>query len=399
MSSTSNYSFNSAVCMPGRDVKFSNIHVCEDGEVDGNLEVNTINGLPYPPGGGFLPVAVPNKILRTNGLSVVSWGDVNPSNLTGGVTGDVLKTIAPGVVAWDPVKPEDITPGLANQILHTNALATDVEWTSNLVIPGNCDVNSNLLVAGSSTFQSNVDCDQVLNVDGNTFCNDDLVVLGDTTLGALDINGDLQFVGVSGTSGQFLKKTGAVTQSFQNIVAADMTAGPNTSVLSSFGGVTQWAIPTNVRRIIYGTTFSAQDINQVGPVAANFSTLAFTSIASSTVTPVVGITQPSGTQFTIGTSGTYTANITGYINPASTGLGNSIVTLSIEVGGIESQQSCIVCNGNYSFNGSIWFSAVAGQIVRIILRRVVGTGTLNTFADGAGVPNFASTIVFNLLNL
>lgn len=404
MSSTSNYTTSSTPCLPGRNVKFTNINICEDmavardASVAGNLTVNTINGAGYPPPDPF-PTSQPNKILRTNAFSVVSWGDVNPSNLTGGATGDVLKTIGPGIVAWDPPKPSDLTPGLANQILHTNSLGTAAEWTSSLVIPGNCDINTNLLVAGSSTFQSNVDCDQVLSVDGNTFCNADLVVLGDTTVGALDVNGDLQFVGVSGTSGQFLKKTGAVTQSFQNIVAADITAGAANSVLTSAGGISQWIVPTASRRIVYGTTFSAQDINQVGPVAADFSTLNFTSLASSTGSPIVGITQPSGTQFTIGTTGTYLANITGYIDPTSTGLGNSIVSLSIEVGGIESQQSCVVCNGNYSFNGSIWFSGVAGQIVRILLRRVVGVGTLNTFADGAGLPNFASTIVFNLLNL
>lgn len=384
--------------LKGNRLRLKNGIISPEGDFN-NVDTITINGIPYPPGGGFLPTPTPNRILRTNGLSVVSWGDVNPSNMTGGATGDVLKTIAPGVVAWDPVKSEDITPGLANQILHTNALATDAEWTSNLIIPGNCDVDVNLVVAGSSTFQSNVDCDQVLNVDGNTFCNAALTVTGQTTTGDLDVEGDLQFLGVSGTSGQFLKKTGVATQSFQNIVAADMTAGAANSVLTSAGGISQWIVPTASRRIVYGTTFSAQNINQVGPVAANFSTLNFTSIASSTGSPIVGITQPSGTQFMIGTTGTYLANITGYIDPTSTGLGNSIVSLSIEVGGIESQQSCVVCNGNYSFGGSIWFSAVAGQIVRILLRRVVGVGTLNTFADGAGLPNFASTIVFNLLNL
>jgi hypothetical protein len=207
------------------------------------------------------------------------------------------------------------------------------------------------------------------------------------------------FNGVSGTANQYLKKTGAATQSFQNIIASDITAGTNSSVLSSFGGVSQWIVPTNVRKIVCGTTFTAQNLNQVGPVAATFSTLQFMNIATSTVAAVVGITQPSATQFTIGTTGNYNVNINGYIDPASTGLGNSIVTLSVEVGGTESQRTCIVCNGNYSFSGDISFLATAGQIVRIILRRVVGTGTLNTFAEGAALPNYASTILFSLLNL
>ena len=384
--------------LKGNRLRLKNAIISPEGDFD-NVDTITINGIPYPPGGGFLPAPVANKVLRTNGLSVVSWGDVNPSNLTGGATGDVLKTIAPGVVAWDPVKSEDITPGLANQILHTNALATDAEWTSNLVIPGNCDIDVNLVVAGSSTFQSNVDCDQVLNIDGNTFCNAALTVTGQTTTGDLDVEGNLQFVGVSGTSGQFLKKTGATAQSFQNIVAADITAGANGSLLTSFGGTAQWIVPTNVRRIVYGTTFTAQNLNVVGPTPANFSTLAFLNLASSTGTSVVGISQPSATQFTIGDTGSYVANINGYIDPTSTGLGNSIITLSAEINGTESQRNCVVCNGNYSFNGTLSFVATAGQTVRILIRRVVGANTLNTFAEGAALPNFASTIIFNLINL
>lgn len=384
--------------LKGNKLRLKNSITVPQGQFQ-NINTFTINGAPYPQGGGWVPPTVANKILRTDGLSFVSWGDVNPSNLVGGVTGDVLKTIAPGVVAWDPVKSEDITPGLANQILHTDSLGTAAEWTSDLTIPGNCDVDVNLVVAGSSTFQSNVDCDQVLSVDGNTFCNADLVVLGDTTVGALDVNGDLQFVGVSGTSGQFLKKTGAVTQSFQNIVAADVAAGANGSLLTSFGGISQWIVPTNVRRIVYGTTFTAQNLNVVGPTPANFSTLAFLNLASSTGTSVVGISQPSATQFTIGDTGNYVANINGYIDPASTGLGNSIITLSAEINGTESQRNCVVCNGNYSFNGTLSFVATAGQTVRILIRRVVGTNTLNTFAEGAALPNFASTIIFNLINL
>lgn len=109
MSSTSNYKTATTPCMPGRNVMFSNLDVCEDAAVEGNLEVNTINGLPYPPGGGAVPALVANRVLVTNGTPTMQWGSVGPSNLTGGSVNDVLKTIAPGVVAWDPIKPGDVT--------------------------------------------------------------------------------------------------------------------------------------------------------------------------------------------------------------------------------------------------------------------------------------------------
>lgn len=197
-----------------------------------NVDTVTINNVPYPPGGGFLPAPVPNKILRTNGLSVVSWGDVNPSNLTGGSTGDVLKTVAPGVVAWDPVKANEITPGLANQILHTNTLGTAAEWTSTLIVP------STLTVAGSTVLQSNVNCDQTLSVDQLFSAVSDMTVGG-----SADFAGDLTFVGNSGTVGQYIQKTGATTQNWADlsVVPGDITPGLIGQVLVSNGLATVWS--------------------------------------------------------------------------------------------------------------------------------------------------------------
>jgi len=363
------------------------IHSCTDLQFDRDLiGLLRLNG-NIPPGN-------PRTFLHTDGVQTINWKTFTKEDIPAGADGDYLQTIA-GVVEWAPPTfgPSALTPGDPYQLLQTNAAGTAAEWTDNVQVQGN------LTVEGSTLLKSNVNCDQTLTVDGNTFCGADLNITGQTTATIVDITGNLLFNGVSGTANQYLKKTGAATQSFQNIIASDITAGTNSSVLSSFGGVSQWIVPTNVRKIVCGTTFTAQNLNQVGPVAATFSTLQFMNIASSTVAAVVGITQPSATQFTIGTTGNYNVNINGYIDPASTGLGNSIVTLSVEVGGTESQRTCIVCNGNYSFSGDISFLATAGQIVRIILRRVVGTGTLNTFAEGAALPNYASTILFSLLNL
>lgn len=314
MSSTSNYDTGSTPCMPGRNVKFSNLHVCEDGDIEGNLDVNTINGLPYPPAGGFVPTPVANRILRTTGLTV-EWGSVTPSNFTGGLPGDVLKTIAPGVVAWDPVKAYEITPGLANQILQTNSLGTAAAW-QNLVVP-----------------------------------------------------------------------------------ATSITAGADYTVLTSAGGSALWITPPVVNQIKYGTTFLAQNINAAaGPTALQFSTSTFINSAISNVGVPVNITQPSATEFTIGTSSVYNIDITGYTVPGWTpdGLGGSVVTLSLEVAGTEKTDYCIVCSGDYSFSGR--FPAVlitAGQNIRVLARRVVGTAALTTFANGLPAPSFASSILIS----
>lgn len=298
--------------LKGNQLRLKNSLNVPNGTFD-NVDTITINGNVYPPGAGFLPSAVPNKVLRTNGFNVVSWGDVSPSNLTGGLPGDVLKTISPGVVAWDPVKAYEITPGLANQILQTNSLGTAAAW-QNLVVP-----------------------------------------------------------------------------------ATSITAGADYTVLTSAGGSALWITPSVVNQIKYGTTFLAQNINAAaGPTALQFSTSTFINSAISNVGVPVNITQPSATEFTIGTSSVYNIDITGYIDPASAGLGNSVVTLSLEVAGTEKTDYCIVCSGNYSFSGR--FPAVfitAGQNIRVLARRVVGTSALTTFANGLPAPSFASSILIS----
>jgi len=74
------------------------------------------------------------------------------------------------------------------------------------------------------------------------------------------------------------------------------------------------------------------------------------------------------------------------------------VTISLEINGAEQPRSCVVCNGNYSFSGSLVSSLSPGQVVRILFRRVVGGGSLNIFAAGSPLPNFSSTITISNVN-
>jgi hypothetical protein len=78
-----------------------------------NIDTTTINGQPYPPASP-LPAAQPNTVLIA---------DQN-NNL-----------------AFQKLTPNKVNVGTANQILHTNAAASAVEWTSDLVVPGNLQVN------------------------------------------------------------------------------------------------------------------------------------------------------------------------------------------------------------------------------------------------------------------
>jgi hypothetical protein len=252
-----------------------------------NVDTITINSLPYPQSGGFLPAPVSDKILRTNGLTV-AWGDVNPNNMVSGSVSDVLKTVAPGTVAWDTLKPADIAPGTSLQVMHTKLDGSAAEWTSNLDLP------ANFSVTGTSILSSNVSCGQNLNINGDLQFNlssgtngqylkktgattqawqtlsvsptvitpgtaNQLLVtniIGTAAIwssnpivpGSLNLLGDLQLNSVSGISGQFLKKTGVATQAFATLTAADIPPGTNNQALFTRSGVAQFSnvIPSDI---------------------------------------------------------------------------------------------------------------------------------------------------------
>ena len=421
---------------PWVKIRGHRLHSCTDIQFDRDL-IGTLrlNG-NIPPGG-------PRTFLHTDNLGVINWKTFNKDDIPAGADGDYLQTIG-GLVEWAPpsFSPSVISPGDAFQVFHTNSTGTLAEWTSDLHVPGDLGsegtfeaIGQSFLndtdIAGDLSFNTNPGtvgqvltktgattqdwkdlttdiltpglANQILHTDStgalaewvsNIEVPGDLKINGDT-----DIVSDLQFNGSSGTSGQYLVKTGAATQSWQNLsVSTDsITAGADYAVLTSAGGSALWITPSVVNQIKYGTTFLAQDINAAaGPTALQFSTSTFIDSAISNVGVPVNITQPSATEFTIGTSSVYNIDITGYVHFTPDGLGNPVVTLSLEVAGTEKTDYCIVCSDNYSFSGR--FPAVfitAGQNIRVLARRVARDKALTTFANGLPAPSFASSILIS----
>jgi len=351
-----------------------------------NVDLVTINNAPYPPGGGSIPdPLVSNKVLRVNGAgTTMLWGDVSPSNLTGGAVGDVLKTVAPSVVAWAAIDPGDITPGLPNQIFHVTSDGSACEFTSDVIIPGLLNVDSTLNVDGSSTFQSNslfnqnlvVDQDLIINNGNITITNGELdVPIGNTSLASLNITGNLTFNGSSGINSQVLGKTGPFSQTWISL------------------------IPVNLIR--YVAYFNSQDLNAIAGVSpAVFNTSVQQSNVTrttSTISLLIGFSQSSSTVFTTGHTAIYDADFNIYIDHSSSGIGNSIVTVSLEIAGVE-QPFCLCNNSGNFISGKIASVAItAGANVRVLLRRIVGTGQLNIFGFPSVVPNFSSTVCFSLV--
>lgn len=188
-----------------------------------------------------------------------------------------------------------------------------------------------------------------------------------------NLDGNLQFGGVSGSTNQVLTKTGAATQA--------------------------WQTPYQSRFLRYVTGFASQDLNAAaGPTAVTFSTTPVYNAVETSRGSITGMSQASATQFTINTSAQYEVSVSGYINPASTGLVSSVVTLSLELNGVELATACVVVN-TYSFVGT--FPPVqmnAASTVRVLARRVTGTGSLLTFAPALAVPSFQSNISFAIVN-
>jgi len=360
----------------------NNYHIYSENINDTTNRVNdiwldNINGQPYNPSPAPIPTLLSNKFLRTtNNVSpTMFWGDVNAAELV---------------------------HGTSNQILHTNLAGTASEWTTNLTVPGAFTSVGNGVFEQDLAVQNelNVTNDlQVINGDVNITLGNLNVDTGDTIIQKLDVNDQLTFNNVAGTNGQIIVSDGSGIPSWQNLVvpANSITAGADYTVLTSAGGSALWITPSVVNQIKYGTTFLAQNINAAaGPTALQFSTSTFINSAISNVGVPVNITQPSATEFTIGTSSVYNIDITGYVRLTPDGLGNPVVTLSLEVAGTEKTDYCIVCSDNYSFSGR--FPAVfitASQNIRVLARRVVGTAALTTFANGLPAPSFASSILIS----
>lgn len=235
----------------------------------------------------------------------------------------------------------DVPHGSAYNVLRTNALATASEWSPDMVVTGLLDV------------------------------------VGASRVNTLSVDGDLKFNNISGTAGQVLTKTSGTDQAWANP-----------------------AIPT-VRLVRFAGYFAAQDLNiSAGPNPVVFDIVSsISNIASSTTGAITGISQPSATTFQTGVIGTYDIAILGYIDPTSSGIGNSDITLSIEVGGTELANACVCNSTSHNFSGTFPSVVIpAATNVRVIVRRVTGTNPLNTFASGTAVPSYSSTISFSLVN-
>lgn len=258
-------------CLPWKKIKVYDLDACNtiaapNGDFD-NIDVSTINGNPYPPGGGAIPALVSNKVLITTGVPAMQWGDIGPSNLTGGSVGDVLRTVAPGVVAWDGLEPGDIDPGTANQVLVTNGAGTATQWTSNVVVPGTFNVVGNTSVTTGDLTLFNGDLE--IQSGGATIVGNLNNNFGATaTFTNTNITGDLQFAGSGGVVGNVIKKTGAATQAWGDFNAADVKGGTLNQVLQSDGtsGVfnTNVTLPGNLTLNAPGNILTASTVNVTG---------------------------------------------------------------------------------------------------------------------------------------
>jgi hypothetical protein len=178
-----NHILDTGICPPSwTRVRAHRVHSCTDVQFDGEL-IGVINlNRNIPPGAH-------GTFLHTDSTGHVIWKLLTKSDIPPGNDGDYLQTIA-GAVEWAPPSAITIAPGAANQVFVTNSAGTLAVWDNNLNLVGTLEVN-----------------------------------------GASNIKGNLQFNGVSGTSGQYLKKTGATTQAFSNLSFSDFPLGTSRQLL------------------------------------------------------------------------------------------------------------------------------------------------------------------------
>ena len=244
-----------------------------DADVKINDDLNVVNGDVTIENGG-LSVLVDG--ISVEGPSAFGGdlnidGEITLNNVSGAANQTIVSDGA-GNQLWSTVPASGLSPGNAFQIMQTNSLGTAAVWGDSIVVPGTITSTGTITSINGGLTLTNVAAQINMTGGASTQIN----CAGGTTTGTLNVLNNLQFNSVSGASGQFLKKTGATAQSFQNLAAADTKGGTLNQVLQSDG--TNGVFNTNVT--IPGTLTSTG--NFTASAAANIvGNLQFNNISGS----------------------------------------------------------------------------------------------------------------------
>lgn len=181
-------------------------------------DLNVING-DLAVGNGSLSVLVGPSIVQN-----LDIGGQLSCNSDLGSPGFYLTQSGTGP-QWTHLVIPSNTPGLANQVFVTDGTGSASMWSSNLALPGTLNVSGTSNLIGALTTNN-----------------------GSILQGTTNIINNLQFNSVSGSSGQYLKKTGASTQAWNFIAPADINPGSNNQALFTRSGNVQFStiIPSDI---------------------------------------------------------------------------------------------------------------------------------------------------------
>ena len=162
------------------------------GSMTGNLEMDDSN-IVMQEGDDEVTITAPtlsaNRTLTipdTTG-TIVTTGDQNTVTTTM-VDGSLVND---NIAANAEIAVSKLADGTARQLLQTSADGNDVEWTSNVDIPGTLDVTGNatfdnpITVSQTSTFTGNI------TANGNIDLAGDIDVDGTSNLDAVDVDGEV----------------------------------------------------------------------------------------------------------------------------------------------------------------------------------------------------------------
>ena len=239
--------------------------------ITGNLQLNGVSGSV-------------GQYLKKTGAATQAFTNILSLDITPGINGQALMTRV-GNTFWSNILISDITPGLANQIAVTDPTGTFVTWTFT------------------------------------------------PTVTNLNILNNLQFNSVSGTTGQFIKKTGAATQAFVNIVAADVTGGTNEQSLWNIAGTSSWQ-NRSFRYGIFRGRFTAQNWNSAATTALTYNNELFSSRSYGTSAFTNLTDSVAGTSLLCNTAGTYLVQM--FCCLTNGGIGTSSVRFNVLVNGVVS---------------------------------------------------------------
>jgi len=264
-----------------------------------------------------------------------------------------------------------LADGSAKQLLQTASNGSDVEWTSNVDIPGTLDVTS------SAAFDSNVTVSGTTSISGNTTVGGTLGITGTTTAAAINASGA---VGVDGNFDVNTNKFTVQASTGNTLVAGnlDVTGTFDVTGTSTYTG--QQTVPGGA--LVKNIEVGLDADNEVSTTSGNL----VLDSASGTVqvTDHFNVTGNADVDSNLNVDGTLTVDGTSTLT-GNTAIGGTLTVAEIDASGpVGVDGNFDVGNLKFSVQSSNGNTNIDGSLTVGATTTITGVTTVNNLLDVNG---------------